>query len=449
MSDQNFSEVDKLLSSDFDEPKKEETPKPVAEVPKTETVAVEEKQQEVPKTENMEVDEKKPEAAEDVKTTPKRGRTPKKATTPKKVTPKKVTPTKVTPKKVEKEIVTDPLKVSTRKSTKHSDWSDLIYGSAEKFTEGDTLAVRAPKDSGDQFWLCALDGFGTEENNNKDDLEITWYEAKGTTGFYVEGEEDDIAADSVICRTRLNINKDGTWALPQVELKAIRDSLKLEKEESSEIILEGGDDKSDEASYKEGGEEIVPTKGRPKREKEEKPKKEAKSGDKRKAAPETNNGEPKPKRAYKKREKKVPETNTSNDGMAVEPARTEAEAPTTTTTTIFPSSTSTTPHAVPIHNQMQSSLVYPYTQLNQHIMPNPNVYPFMQAMPQMQGQHLGAMPMYNHMNMQNYQQQAAALQMPPHPASNPSVPTQVATPTPNEIVTQHPPVTTEAKTEAV
>jgi len=262
MSDQNFSEVDKLLSSDFDEPKKEDTPKQVAEVPKTETLAVEKTQQET-----MEVEEKKPEAGEEVKTTPKRGRTPKKATTPKKVTPKKVTPTKVTPKKVEKEIVTDPLKVSTRKSTRHSDWSDLIYGSAEKFTEGDTLAVRAPKDSGDQFWLCALDGFGTEENNNKDDLEITWYEAKGTTGFYVEGEEDDIAADSVICRTRLNINKDGTWALPQVELKAIRDTLKLEKEESSEIILEGGDDKSDEASYKEGGEEGVTTK-RPKKEKE-------------------------------------------------------------------------------------------------------------------------------------------------------------------------------------
>jgi hypothetical protein len=450
MSDQNFSEVDKLLSSDFDEPKKEETPKPVAEVPKTETVTAEEKQQEAPKTENMEVEEKKPEAVvEEVKTTPKRGRTPKKATTPKKVTPKKVTPTKVTPKKVEKEIVTDPLKVSTRKSTKHSDWSDLIYGSAEKFTEGDTLAVRAPKDSGDQFWLCALDGFGTEENNNKDDLEITWYEAKGTTGFYVEGEEDDIAADSVICRTRLNINKDGTWALPQVELKAIRDSLKLEKEESSEIILEGGDDKSDEASYKEGGEESTPTKGRPKREKEEKPKKEVKSGDKRKAAPETN-GEPKPKRAYKKREKKVsPETNTSNDGMAVESKRTEAEAPTPTAPSTFPSGALTTTHAMPIHShsQIQPNLVYPYTQLTpQHpMMSNPNVYPFMQAMPpQMQGQHLGAMPMYNHMNMQSYQQ-AAALQMQP----NPSVPTQVATPTPTEIVTQQPPVTTEAKTEAV
>jgi len=461
MSDQNFSEVDKLLSSDFDEPKKEDTPKQVAEVPKTETLAVENTQQEAPKTEtvevektqqqeSMEVEEKKPEAGEEVKTTPKRGRTPKKATTPKKVTPKKVTPTKVTPKKVEKEIVTDPLKVSTRKSTKHSDWSDLIYGSAEKFTEGDTLAVRAPKDSGDQFWLCALDGFGTEESNNKDDLEITWYEAKGTTGFYVEGEEDDIAADSVICRTRLNINKDGTWALPQVELKAIRDTLKLEKEESSEIILEGGDDKSDEASYKEGGEEGVTTK-RPKKEKEEKPKREVKSGDKRKAAPETNNGEPKPKRAYKKREKKVPETNTSNDGMAVEPARTEAEAPTTTTPSTFPSSSSTQiPHPMPIHNQMQSSLVYPYTQLNQQhpIMSNPNVYPFMQTMPQMQGQHLGAMPMYNHMqmNMQNYQ--AAPLQMPPNPAA---VQNQVATPTTaaNEIVTQQPPVTTEPKTEPV
>jgi hypothetical protein len=441
MSDQNFSEVDKLLSSDFDEPKKEDTPKQVAEAPKTETVEVEKTQQET-----MEVEEKKPEAGEEVKTTPKRGRTPKKATTPKKVTPKKVTPTKVTPKKVEKEIVTDPLKVSTRKSTKHSDWSDLIYGSAEKFTEGDTLAVRAPKDSGDQFWLCALDGFGTEENGNKDDLEITWYEAKGTTGFYVEGEEDDIAADSVICRTRLNINKDGTWALPQVELKAIRDTLKLEKEESSEIILEGGDDKSDEASYKEGGEEGITTK-RPKKEKEEKPKREVKSGDKRKAAPETNNGEPKPKRAYKKREKKVPETNTSNDAMAVEPARTEAEAPTTTTPSTFPSSSSHTPHPMSMHNQM--SLVYPYTQLTQQhpIMSNPNVYPFMQTMPpQMQSQHLGAMPMYNHMqmNMQNYQ---APLQMPPNPSA---VPTQVATPTTaaNEVVTQAP-VTTESKTEAV
>jgi hypothetical protein len=353
MSDQNFSEVDKLLSSDFDEPKKVETPKPEAEVTNTETTTVE------PDADMV---------VEEVKTTPakRKGRTPKNATPTKKATPKKATPTKNSPKKVEKEIVTDPLKVSTRKSTKHSDWSELIYGSSEKFAEGDTLAVRAPKDSGDQFWLCALDGFGTEENGNKDDLEITWFEAKGTAGVYVEGEEDDIAADSVICRTRLN-SKDGSWVLPQVELKAIRDTLKLEREESSEIILEGGDEKSDEASYKEG-EEDDEAKRRPKR--EEKPKREPKpevprSGEKRKAAAETN-GEPKPKRAYKKREKKVPETATSGDqGMAVEPAKIESELPTTTTTTTFPS-TSINPVPTPV---MPTPMPMPIQQIPMQSMP--------------------------------------------------------------------------------
>jgi len=441
-----------LLSSDFDEPKKVDTLKPEAEVPKTET------------------EEKQPEAdmiVEEVKTTPKRGRTPKKAATPtKKATPIKATPTKNSPKKVEKEIVTDPLKVSTRKSTKHSDWSELIYGSSEKFAEGDTLAVRAPKDSGDQFWLCALDGFGTEENNNKDDFEITWYEAKGTAGVYIEGEEDDIAADSVICRTRLNIGKDGTWLLPQVELKAIRDALKLEREESSEIILEGGDDKSDEASYKgeeEEEEEGEERKSRPKREKEEKPekpKREAKSGDKRKAAAETN-GEPKPKRAYKKREKKVtPEASaTGGEGMAVEPAKIEAEPPTTTTTSTFPvtSINPSTPTpimpTIPMHQmpsmqsmQMQSMpmhMNHPMHQMYLHPMRQMGGYggpiPMPNQMPMMPSQ------MPNHMPNHVANHHPVAMQMPVQ-NSSPAPIVHVPTPTvPTEIVNQ--PV--ESKTEAV
>jgi len=65
MSEQNFSEVDKLL--DLEEPKKE-TPKTESEVQPTETPKVE--------TEAMEVEEKKPEAP--VKTPGRRGRTPKK-----------------------------------------------------------------------------------------------------------------------------------------------------------------------------------------------------------------------------------------------------------------------------------------------------------------------------------------------------------------------------------
>jgi hypothetical protein len=450
MSDQNFSEVDKLLSSDFDEPKKVETPKPEAEVPKTVT----------------QVEEKQPEAdmvVEEVKTTPKRGRTPKKAATPtpKKVTPKKATPTKNSPKKVEKEIVTDPLKVSTRKCTKHSDWSELIYGSSETYAEGDTLAVRAPKDSGDQFWLCALDGFGTEENNNKDDFEITWYEAKETAGVYIEGEEDDIAADSVICRTRLNIGKDGTWVLPQVELKAIRDALKLEREESSEIILEGGDDKSDEVSDKgeeeeeEDGEESK--KSRPKREKEEKPekpKREAKSGDKRKAATETN-GEPKPKRAYKKREKKVtPDASTGGEGMAVETAKIESEPPTTTTTSTFPGTsinpTTPTPIMPTISMQTMPMQSMPMQSMPMHMSNHPMHQMYLHPMHQMGG-YGGPIPMPNQMPMM-------PSQMPNHMAnhhpvamqmqvqnSSPAPNVHVPTPTPTEIANQ--PV--ESKTEAV
>jgi hypothetical protein len=450
MSDQNFSEVDKLLSSDFDEPKKKGTPKPEAEVTKTETPVFEEKQ---PETDMV---------VEEVKTTPRRGRTPKKAaaTTPtKKASPKKATPTKSSPKKVEKEIVTDPLKVSTRKSTKHSDWSELIYGSSEKFAEGDTLAVRAPKDSGDQFWLCALDGFGTEENNNKDDLEITWYEAKGTAGVYVEGEEDDIAADSVICRTRLNM-KDGTWVLPQVELKAIRDTLKLEREESSEIILEGEDEKSDEGSDKGEEEEEEEAKPRPKR--EEKPKREAKSGDKRKAAAETN-GEPKPKRAYKKREKKVtPEAATGVEGMAVEPAKTEPEPPTTTTTT-FPGSSihpSTPTPIIPTMPMQQIPMQQiPMQQIPMQQMPMQQMA--MQQMPMHMSNHMQHMYMHPMMgypggsiSMPN--QMPIMPQIPNHVPNHPvamhhqmpvQTPIQQHTPTPTatEIVNQ--PV--ESKTEAV
>jgi len=430
MSDQNFSEVDKLLSSDFDEPKKEETPK---EVQKTEN-AVEEKQPEA----DMVVEEKK--------TPAKRGRTPKNATTPtKKASPKKATPTKSSPKKIEKEIVTDPLKVSTRKSTKHSDWSELIYGSSEKFAEGDTLAVRAPKDSGDQFWLCALDGFGTEENNNKDDLEITWYEAKGTAGekeklqqVYIEGEEDDIAADSVICRTRLNVGKDGTWILPQVELKAIRDTLKLEREESSEIILEGGDEKSDEASYKEGEEEGE-RRGRPKR--EEKPKREAKSGEKRKAVPETN-GEPKPKRAYKKREKKVTPEAATSEGMAVEPAKIEPETPTTTTTTTYP--------GTPVNTPIMPTMPIQMNPMHMPMQMNPMQHMYMHPMPMHMGNYSGPIPMSNQMPMMPHLQNHMQNHLPNHPAmhvpvQSSSVPTQVPTPTATEILLQ----LAESKTEAV
>jgi len=176
----------------------------------------------------------------------------------------------------------------------------LIYDTGERFVEGETLAVRAPKDSGDEFWLCALDGVGTEDN--KEGLEITWYESKGT-GIYLEGEEDDITVDSVICKTRLNVSKDGTWVLPPVELKAIRDSLKLEREESSEIVL--SEEKSDDASLKEDGELPSSPTTRSKREPrvyktEEKPKRERKQPEKRKV---DESPEPKPKRKYNKKAK--------------------------------------------------------------------------------------------------------------------------------------------------
>jgi len=239
-------------------------------------------------------------AEDDTESKPKRGR--------KKGSTTKPSPNKSSPKKVEKPIVVNPNRVTTRK-TSHSNWSDVIYGPGEKYKEGDTLAVRAPKESGDLFWLCAVDGIGTQEND--EDLEITWYEAKGTGGVYVEGEEDDINADSVICKTRLNIGPDGTWILPQVEQKSIRDTLKLESDESSEVLPDD-DDKSDETSFKQdddqdelprtrrsrGGsnrmEKKVPIdNGRPKREQ------------KRKRHSSSEESEPKPKRQYKKREKKA------------------------------------------------------------------------------------------------------------------------------------------------
>jgi len=264
------------------------------------------------------------------KATPKQP-TPKKATekktTPKKVTPKKATPPKPSNKPAqtpEKEI--DPNKRTRSKS--QTNWSDLLYGSGEKYIEGDTLAVRAPGESGELFWLCILDGVGTEEN--PDDLEITWFESKGN-GVYAEGEEDDISADTVICKTRLNAGPNDTWVLPQVELKTIKDNLKLEKEESSEVDEKEGfsGDEESEKSLKEGEEnEAIKSFKEAKR--------ESKSGEKRKSSNNNldANGEPKPKRQYKKREKKITTDTTVPENSNITALTTENQNTMITTTDV-------------------------------------------------------------------------------------------------------------------
>jgi len=230
----------------------------------------------------------------------------KKATPPPKLSPKKQTTTT----EAEKDVT-----LTKRTRTKsQTNWSDLIYG-GEKYNEGDTLAVRAPKESGELFWLCTLDGVGTEEN--PEDLEITWYESKGNN-VYVEGEEDDISAETVICKTRLNIGAQGTWLLPPVELKSIRDNLKLEKEDSSEEERkEFSRDEESEKSLKEEDDQLRDgnTERKVTRAKRESraqgEKRDAKGqGEKRDitAANLDPNGSPRPKRRYKKREKKTAST---------------------------------------------------------------------------------------------------------------------------------------------
>jgi len=347
---ETFQEIDKLLTSGSN-PQKE-----VNEIPKTEITS-----EIIPVEEKVESNGMNVETPADQIKSPNKKTTPKKKATPKKVVKK--SPVTQPKKKVpEKEIITDPTKVTTR-SKNHKNWSDLIYGSGERYTEGDTLAVRAPSDSGEQFWLCALDGIGTEEN--EDDLEVTWYEAKD--GVYVEGEEDDIASETVICRTRLNIGaKEGTWVLPPVELKSIRDSLKLEEEDSSEIKEFSGDEESDK-SFKEGdaGSDANVYMSRrsarePRKNSQDKPKKELKpstQGEKRKNANVDSNGEPKPKRAYKKREKKVLSTHPATPILTTTPDYpiiTTIPAPMLTTTIITPTipvTRESTMYTQPLHLQ--------------------------------------------------------------------------------------------------
>jgi len=171
--------------------------------------------------------------------------------------PKKKTPTPTTkktqPKKASAVADAGPPKVTGRTKKGRTNWSDVIYGFEEKYREGDILAVRAPKESGDQFWLCSLDGVGTDDDP-KNGLEVTWYEMKDNA--YVEGEEDDISADTVICRTRLNAGTAAnTYLLPAVELKSIRDALKLEGEDSSTEQKEFTDDDGSESIKENEGTE--------------------------------------------------------------------------------------------------------------------------------------------------------------------------------------------------
>jgi hypothetical protein len=253
------------------------------------------------------------------------GETAKKKTptkkSPRKPPQKKTTPTtkKNQSKKASAAADAGPPKVTGRSKKGRTNWSDVIYGFEEKYKEGDVLAVRAPKESGAQFWLCSLDGVGTDDDP-KNGLEITWYELQDNA--YVEGEEDDISADTVICRTRLNAGTAAnTYLLPAVELKSIRDALKLEGEDSSTEQKEFSDDDGSESIKENDGtenqEEEEGEDGQEPRERKQKT-----TGEKKRKNSSTKaEGEPKPKRQYKRKEK-------------AQPATADADDASTTTTTV-------------------------------------------------------------------------------------------------------------------